>query len=375
MSSASDVPSAALQVSRFTTQEERLARESNNVLLYFRLQDSLCRGFLRLATCRWEFQGLKLLFPFVREMSLLGLSRGTDQLSTWMYLAFMAGHELGVAHPEALGEVAPGRELRETVVRLGILQRCSGEPHLTFSGLAKACARIVHDKWKDVRQDQLEAVLLEAVLKMLRTGFVAATFSRTDPQDCEFVWEIPDRISDSIPDILPRLLVGAGRTAMGRPKVELMEHPLLRLAREYYPGKQVELETALEFFRERLGALGVTSENECPASELDLAEWIAAGLKYGRRLQAQCPEVVAAILAECQQNDLEGTLRTVRKVAAKGTEPLRLVETLKEWQEGAFGWAEPRCYGDELARVVYFADFAIWIPWVTPGAHLCPAHL
>ena len=61
------------------------------------------------------------------------------------------------------------------------------------------------------------------------------------------------------------------------------------------------------------------------------------------------------------------SLRVVRQVVAKaeGTNPWRLVQHLKEWQEGVYGWAEPDSYGEELARVVYFSDFALWIPWAT----------
>jgi hypothetical protein len=360
---------------RFVTREEHLARKANNAMPYFRLEDSLCKGFLELATCPSEAEGFMLLFPFIREMSLLRLSRTLDKLPTWMHLAFMAGHDLGRAHPDRLEEVLPGRDLREGIRRVWIMQQSSGEEHLTFTGLQRACARIVEAKWKDVNQDELEAVLLEAVLNTLRTGFTAATFARVDPVRCDFVWDLPERIGDYMQDILSRALVGAPRNAVGKTVAELLEHPLVRLAREYYPGKKVELDTALGFFRGQLHALGVQSENECPGSERDLADWVAAGLNYGRLLKSQHPEVVADIFEECKRDDLEGTLNTVREVVAKaeGTEPWRLVQILKGWQQHAFGWAEPQCYGDELARAVYFSDFAIWIPWVAPGPHVCPA--
>ena len=355
----------AVDIQRFATREESLARQSNSALPYLRQEDSLCQGFLKLATCPIEHNGLSLLFPFVREMALLGLNRTINMLPTWMHLAFMAGHELGVAHPDGLDEVLPGLELREAMRRLGVLRHYSGEEHLTFSGLRDACVRIVQAQWRDVTESQLEPVLLGAVVKTLRTGFVAATFTRTDPVHCEFVCDIPDRISDCISDILSRSLVGAARNALGKTIPELLEHPLLRLAREYYPGKEVELQMALHFFRERLWTLGVKSENECPASELDLADWVAAGMNYGHRLQEHYPDMVAAIFGGCNPNDLEGTLQTVRELAAKGTEPCRLVQNLKDWQQAVFGWREPKCYGDELARVVYCADFAMWIAWVS----------
>jgi hypothetical protein len=368
--SPSDLPWTAPQsrVTRFITREERLARKTKSAKPYFRLEDGLCKSFLELATYPSEFEGLKLLFPFVREMSLLRLNRTVDHLATWMHLAFMAGHDLGRAHPD-LEAVLPFREMREGIRRVHVVQQSSGEEHLTFTGLQRACARIVEAKWKDVGEDELEAVLLEAVLNTLRTGFAAATIAQVDPARCEFVWDLPERIGDCIKDILSRALIGAPRNAVGKTVAELLEHPLLRLAREYYPGKKVELGAALGFLRGQLRALGVKSESECPSSELDLADWVAAGVNYGRLLKAEHPEVVEGIFDECKRNDLEGTLSTVRGVVARaeGTAPWALVQVLKQWQQNVVGWVEPRCYGDELARVVYFSDFAIWIPWVTGG--------
>jgi hypothetical protein len=111
--------------------------------------------------------------------------------------------------------------------------------------------------------------------------------------------------------------------------------------------------------------LGVKSENECPVSELDLADWVSEGLAYGRQLKAKHPEIVEAIFEECGPQGLEGTLSLVRDVVAeaRGTEPLRLVSCIKTWHQQRFSWAEVEFYGQGLARVANFSDFAIWIGW------------
>jgi len=74
---------------------------------------------------------------------------------------------------------------------------------------------------------------------------------------------------------------------------------------------------------------------------------------------------VEAIFEECRPQGLEGTLSLVRSVAAEagGTEPLRLVSCIKTWHQQRFGWAEVEFYGQGLARVANFSDFAIWIGW------------
>ena len=181
--------------------------------------------------------------------------------------------------------------------------------------------------------------------------------------------DMPDRLGNGITDVVSRAIVGAPLNAVGKSVADLLEHPLITLAREYYPGKKVERDSALVFFREQLRALGVKSEDECPASDLDLPDWVDAGLRYGCRLKAEEPKVVGAIFQECEAS-IEGTLRVARRIVndAEGKEPWRLVQILKRWQQSAFGWVEPQFYGEELARAVYFADFAIWIAWATDGA-------
>jgi len=144
-------------------------------------------------------------------------------------------------------------------------------------------------------------------------------------------------------DIVARSVVGAPLNAIGRPVTTLLEHPLIRMARELYPAKPTERDTVLEFLRGRLRALKVESENECPSAELELVDWIAVGLDSGRRLKQEHPETVEAVFKQVPGNGLEGAIRVVGRVVAEagGTDPTRLLERLKAWQEGVYGWSEP----------------------------------
>jgi len=122
----------------------------------------------------------------------------------------------------------------------------------------------------------------------------------------------------------------------------------------------------LSFYHERLSALRVRSEDQCPISEFALLDWIAAALEYGRRLKAENPEAVERIREEARGKRLESCTRVIRRVVgeAGGTEPVRLLGPLKAWQKRVYDWSEPAFYGQSLAQLVYFSDFAIWIPWV-----------
>ena len=351
---------------RFVTREQQMALKQNNPLPYFRLEDSPCRRFLEAAENPREFEGLKLLFPFVRELSVLRVYGEVSTVAARMHLAFMAGHDLGRGHPELLEEVLPGRELAATRMRVGIIKELSGEDNLGNQGLRRACETIAREKWADVPAAQAEDVLLEATVKTLRAGFAAATVSQGDPEHCEFVWDLPPRLGDCMRDIVSRLVVGAPLNAVGKPVTALLEHPLLRMARELYPAQPMECAVMREFLRSRLRALKVKSENECPASELDLVGWIAAGLEYGRRVKLEHPETVQTIFAQARGKRLDDAFSVVRRVVAEsgGADPTRLLGRLKRWQENVYGWSEPGFYGQELARIVYISDFAVWIPWV-----------
>jgi hypothetical protein len=348
------------------TGKQTPAAQANPFAPYWRLHDPLCRKFLEQAADPQEFDGLKLLFPFVRELSLLRVWQRYDNLGGIVCLAFLAGHDLGRAHPELAEAVLPDAEAREALRRLGVIQFCSQEEHLTHAGLRRACARIVAHQWSKAPRTGAERVWLEAVLKTLRIGFAAGSLAQFDPTRCEFVGDIPPRTHDGLRDILARHVVAAPLEACGKAVSTQLEHPLLRIARQLYPAQPGECDAVLGFLRQRLERLGVTSEDECPATELELADWIADGMEYGRRFVAEHPAKLAAIFAECAGDRLQASRSVVRRVvhAAGGTEPVRLLGHLKQWQQDLYGWCDARFYGEELARAAYFSDFAVWIPWV-----------
>jgi hypothetical protein len=348
------------------TREERFARRHDSPAPYFRLQDSLCKAFLQQATNPREFEGLKLLFPFVRAKSVLQPGRAVEDFPVWMHLAFLAGHDLGRAYPELLEDVVPPDELRDATHRVKMLQHHSDEPCLSPGGLQRACSIISAALLKDEPKEHVEAIWLRTILNTLRAGFAGGTIAQMDPTTSEFVGDLPPRIGTNMRNIVERVVIGAPLNAVSQPVMALLEHPLIRLARELYPAQPLECDAVLSFYHERLSALRVHSENECPASEQDVLDWIAAALEYGRRLKVENPEAVETIREEARGERLEGSTRVIQRVVgeAGGTDPVRLLGPLKAWQKRVYNWSEPGFYGQSLAQLVYFSDFAIWIPWV-----------
>jgi hypothetical protein len=304
----------------YATREEHAARKHQTPLPYFRLEDSLCKSFLEIAKDPWEFEGLKLLFPFVREMSLLRFPRTQCKLSNWMQLAFMAGLDLGRGHPDRLEDVLPGLELREADRRVGVLRSASGEERLSSDALTRAVDVVINANWAEVPQNQLEAVILDASLRTLRTGYAAATVSRLDPTLFEFVADVPEWLGEYISDITGRLLVGAPRNAVGKPVGELLEHPLFKMAREKYAGQAIQCEAMLQFLRSQLRALAAKSENDCPVDEVAMLDWIGGGFRYRAWLKQEHSCLVQKIFDECDPQKSEHAKR--RRAKQRSDSPL-----------------------------------------------------
>ena len=145
-----------------------------------------------------------------------------------------------------------------------------------------------------------------------------------------------------------------------------MAHPLLKLAAAYYPRSPVEKETMLSFFAELLAASAPLSENGCPVADDDLEKLVREGLAFGHQIKTAEPPRLAAIFAELGETELQGVRELVQSVVthAGGTELSSLTATILEWHGNTNEWHGLKYYGQRLDRVVYCADFAIWIPWV-----------
>ena len=72
------------------------------------------------------------------------------------------------------------------------------------------------------------------------------------------------------------------------------------------------------------------------------------------------------IIEEVRGSRLENATSVVQLVVeeAGGTDPVQLLGPLKAWQKNVYNWSKSGFYGQSLAQIAYFCDFAIWIPWV-----------
>jgi len=319
---------------------------------YWRLEDKLCREFLQLGINKTDFESVELFFPFVRLASVFQVPRDFRHVADWLYLAFLAGTDLGFKQPDLVEAILPGWELNETKRRLTVLQQKCPEVHLTGRGLHSSFETVASERFEAGPVPNPHAAMALLLLKALRAGFAAVTVAQNDPVHCEYVCGIDGPVAAKMGAILDKALVSASWRALEEGLGTIIRHPVLLLAQELYPGNTTECDTILRFISQRLEVLGVTNQNECPLGDEDILGWIAAGLEYGRKVKTEQPEVVANIFEESKGSRLEGSLKVVREAVAKAgkVEPSCLLGPIKEWQLEVYG-KEADYYGDRLTRV------------------------
>ena len=350
----------------YLTREQQLARQYNTWAPYLSMENGLCRAFLKSGASATEFEGVKLLFPFVREAVLMQVPREQSCLDDWMYFAFFAGYELGCRRPDLLPEVLPDHELRQCRNRLLIVQRLAGTERGYGRALHGAFVRVIEEKWPNTPTDRLNAIFAETALKTMRAGFGAATFAQLEPEFCDFYGGFLSYVRTEFKGILWQFWLGSATDSIGLTVMERLEHPVLRLARQLYSTAQpTECATVQGFLREHLQECGTKSERDCPATDAELIDWVAAGINFGKRVQQEQPEIVSRIFAESDGERLESSLSVVQKVVAEagGVDAVKLLRAMKRWQKNVYDDDEPRFYGEAVERVALFSDFAVWTPW------------
>jgi hypothetical protein len=333
---------------------------------YWCLDDTVCRQFLTLGMVAADFEAVKLFFPYVREVAACQTPRGRENVGTSLYYGFYAGHELGCRHPELAEQILPGVELKEALRRLGILIQCAKETHLSSIGLNRACTEVAASHRPSEPTEDADSIAGPLLLKTMRAGVAAGTAAQMDPALSDALGNFGKPIAPRVPDILDRALVMSAVRIFEEGFAARPWHPLLRLTRELYPEHSLEGRTVLEFVDQRLQQYGMLREEDTPWGELDLVDWIAGGLEYGRRVRRKQPQLVADIFKECEGERLEAAKSVVHKAVTRAgrVAPYKLIRPLLDWYKSVHCLKDPGFYGERVARVGAIADFAVWIPWV-----------
>ncbi|MCX7868262.1 MAG: hypothetical protein N2438_14270, partial [Limisphaera sp.] len=145
-----------------------------------------------------------------------------------------------------------------------------------------------------------------------------------------------------------------------------MWHPLLKFARQFYTRGGREWATVADFLRIELRRLGARAETACPSDTPALLRWLADGMEYGREVLRSQPNQVEQIYAERSPEEQAVAISVVRETVAQagGLQPRQLLGPVWEYCQSVFDTKHAGSFVAALERVLCFADFAVWIPWV-----------
>jgi hypothetical protein len=356
----------------FRTSEEIAAAEKTRVSPdYLRLYDPLCAAALNTRRRPAQMGAILKIFPFIRLGAVFRVPLSNDWLGDWITAAFYAGFYYGNRFPEKAVELAERALRGKNVNRLPALAHALDGQPATIENVG-AVFNVLAEHWEPKFGETVHQHWVNSALNCAITGFTAATTAKFDPRLVDFLDQLSLPVGLSKTSLLFRVLTRSLAIAEGKLVTELFPHPLLALAEVQYPITPIEKRTILPFFHKQLAAFGVRSENDCPAGDNDLVNWVSAALDYGQSLLTHQPHIVKQVFGEFTPEKLSSmkTMASRIRDAAGELDASRLVAPLLEWHGATFNWNKPAFYGRALTRVINLADFAIWLPWLLNGEGL-----
>ncbi len=164
-----------------------------------------------------------------------------------------------------------------------------------------------------------------------------------------------------------RLIREAPQRVLRTPRVELMAHPILRIARLKYREGSVEQKQVLRFLNARCIKEGFESEEDYFGSDLTLAQWVNDARRWATNLLDAEPEVCQGLLHEAGEKALDRTRMFYHQHL--GSDPahvdsLEATATLMKWAKRRRGFEFSQYRAQLWEFVVEIVDAAVWLGWL-----------
>ena len=167
-----------------------------------------------------------------------------------------------------------------------------------------------------------------------------------------------------------RLIREAPRHAQVTPRVEVMAHPILRIARLKYREGSVEQKQVLRFLNARCIKEGFESEEDYFGSDLTLAQWARDARQWATNMLDAEREVCDELFREAGEEALDRTRTFYHQHLGSNPADLDSLDAtaaLIKWakQRRRFEYSQYRAQLWEF--VVEIADAALWLGWLFPA--------
>ncbi|MFM1769643.1 MAG: hypothetical protein RJA22_2172 [Verrucomicrobiota bacterium] len=331
-----------------------------------RLEDPLCRHFLSLGRSPDEREGLRILYPFVREAVRLEIPRAHDLVYKWFYAGLLAGFHLGTREPHWVDVILPQSELHRAEYLLDCLQCRDDAPRATLTAVQRASFRYARAVWDSLPEGGIDELYATVALRALRAGFAAAVLAPNTVGRGDYWGSLP--LADGWAELpaWSRHWTATPVEALHQPLDRAVEHPLLSIARPDYLQYPEEGRVVRRFLRRQLRQARVRGDAPLAVTRRVYVDWVRASLAEGIRLQREEPALVQAILARRGDASNQEARATVCEVVAEagGLDPRRLLVPLLRWDSSWDQGGNEFFAAKRWNRLVKFVDFGLWTPWV-----------
>jgi hypothetical protein len=167
-----------------------------------------------------------------------------------------------------------------------------------------------------------------------------------------------------------RLIREAPQQALTTPRLELMAHPILRIARLKYREGSIEQTQVLRFLNAQCIKHGLESEEDFFGSDLTLGQWARDARHWAASLLQTEPEVCQELFHQAGERALDRTRAFYHHHLGSNPadlDSLDATSALIKWAKRRRGF-EYSQYRAQLSEfVVEIVDAALWLGWLFPS--------
>jgi hypothetical protein len=171
------------------------------------------------------------------------------------------------------------------------------------------------------------------------------------------------------PRLHTRLIREAPVRAEITPHIELMDHPILRIARLKYAEESIEQTLVDRFMNHRCIVEGFQSEEDCFGSDVTLAQWVRDARSWATELLQKEPEQCNAMFAESGEQTIRAVqelFRTEIGLRPEQADDLDATAALMRWAKRRRGFEYSSYRAQRWEFVVEIVDAALWLGWLFP---------
>jgi hypothetical protein len=314
------------------------------------------------------------MIHFWREVSLAGMPRAGRAMDECYALLFESAFDLAEAEPNWASQVLAEQPPSE--VPIGALRNLAAHTacgSISHAELVRAFTWL-NAPWRESNENRYNEVYIAFQGDL---WFWAAVLMAAGIDENHSLWPFRCALAHSANNgwgdnerLHARLIREAPQRALATPRLELMAHPILRIARLKYKEGTVEQGQVLRFLNAQCLKQGFESEEDYFGSDLTLGQWTRDARQWATRMLESEPDVCENLFDEVGDEAVRRTRMFYHGHLgsdAAHVDSLDATAALMKWanQRRGFQYSQYRAQLWEFN--VEIADAALWLGWLFPA--------